>query len=218
MKNILFALLAIATLFTSACVSEVSFVGSDVIASESRTVTGFDRITLTGTVDVNIIQGANLSVTVRANDNLLSEVETELRGSTLEVGLSPGNFRNVRAEVNVVLPTLAGVSTTSTGDATVENFTNLVGFSVDISSTGSVNIGNSTTDQLIANLSGTGDMEAFGLTASTAEVNTTSTGSAEVTVINSLTGSLTGTGDISFRGTPSVDVIVTGTGEVVDAN
>ena len=61
-------------------------------------------------------------------------------------------------------------------------------------------------------------MEAFGLTATTAEVNTTSTGSAEVTVINSLIGSLTGTCDISFRGTPSVDVTVTGTGEVVDAN
>ncbi len=218
MKNVCLTLLAVAALFTSACVSEASFVGSDVIASESRTITGFERITLNSVVDVNIVQGADFSVTARANDNLLNELETELRGSTLEIGLSPGNFRNITAEVDVVLPTLAAISITSTGNAAVGNFSNLTGFTVDISSTGTVSINNCTADQLTANLSSTGELKAFGLTSTNAEVNLTSTGSAELTITNSLTGSITGTGDISFRGNPNIDVTVTGTGEVVNAN
>jgi hypothetical protein len=218
MKNLLLFSFAFTALFTSACVSEASFIGSDVIATDSRAVTGSDRISLNGIVDVNIIQGTDFSVTVRANDNIINEVETELRGSTLDIGLNSGNFRNITAAVEVVLPTLAGISLTSTGDATVSNFSGLTSFAVDISSTGTAIFSNSTTDQLTANLSGTGGLEAFGLTAAAAEVNTSSTGSAEVTVSNALTGSISGTGDISFRGSPTVEVTVSGTGEVIDAN
>lgn len=218
MKNLLFSFLAIIAVSSYSCLPDNDLRGSNNIISEMRTVSGFDRVRLNGVVDVNIVRGADFSVTVSANDNLIRFVETELNGGTLEIGLASGNFRDINAEVDVVIPSLAGITVSSTGGAAVENFSNPSGLTVDMSSTGNVRFNNSNCEQLTANLSGTGDLEAFGLTATTAEVNTTSTGSAEVTVINSLTGSLTGTGDISFRGTPSVDVIVTGTGEVVDAN
>lgn len=218
MKNLLLTLLAVVAISSSSCFSDNDLRGSTNIVSEIRTVTGFDRVLLFGVVDVNIIQGSDFSVTVRANDNLIQFVRTNLNGTTLDIGMATGNFRDINAEVDVVVPTLAGITLTSTGDALAENFSGQPGLTIDMSSTGSVSINNSSTDLLTANLSGTGDLQAFGLTATTAEVNTTGTGSAEVTVTTDLTGSITGTGDISFRGNPTVEVTVTGTGEVVDAN
>lgn len=219
MKNLLFTLLAITILFVSSCEEDSPFVGSDTIVTETRTVTGFDRILLTGVVDVNIVEGTNFSVTVRGNDNLLDQIETQLRDATLEIGLASGNFRNITADVDIVMPSLAGLELTATADAAAQNFSNLSALTVDISGTGSVSISNSSTDLLTANLSGTGDMNAFGLTATTAEVNTTGSGSAELTVTNSFEGTIAGTGDVRYRGFPrSLFFNITGSGELVDAN
>jgi len=218
MKNLLFILLVFAAVFTSGCATDPALVGSDTIATEVRSLADFDRVSLNGVVDVNITQGTDFIVTVRANDNLLDRVETRLSGGNLEIGLTAGNFRNVNAGVDIVMPTLAGIAVSGTADAVAENFQSLTGLAVDISGTGVVNVRNGNTDLLTANISGTGELLAFSMTAATAEVNVSGTGGAEVTVSDALSGSITGTGNIRFRGNPTLNVSVTGTGELVDAN
>lgn len=218
MKNILIILLAVVAVSSSACFQDNSLRGSNNIVSEIRSVTDFDRVLVFGVVDANIVQGTDFSVTVQANDNLIRFVDTDLNGTTLEVGMATGNFRDINAEVEIVLPTLTGITVGSTGDALVENFSNLSGLSVDMSSTGNISINNSSCEELTANLSGTGELGAFSMTATTAEVNVSGTGGAEVTVSTALSGSIRGTGDIRFRGNPTLDVTVSGTGELIDAN
>jgi hypothetical protein len=82
-----------------------------------------------------------------------------------------------------------------------------------IGGTGSMALAGSAGSQEIV-LSGTGSYRAFDLATTTADVTLSGTGSAEINVADTLTGTLSGTGDIIHRGSATVTVNDTGTGAV----
>jgi hypothetical protein len=90
--------------------------GSGRIASETRTVQEFDRITIGGAFDVEVTVGPAVSVTLTGDDNLLPLVGTEVRGATLHVeperDLDPTDDIHVR----ITTPRLRGLSTSGSSE------------------------------------------------------------------------------------------------------
>ncbi len=124
---------------------------------------------------------------------------------------------------------LAGTAITAKGSAalTAEKVTLVISGTGDIvaefdatevdatlSGTGSMALaGNANSQEVV--LSGTGSYRAFDLASTNAEVRLSGTGSAQVNVTGTLSGTLSGTGNIIYRGSPtSVDIDPTGTGDV----
>src|ERR1700677_3466463 len=64
--------------------------GSGHLISETRNVSDFSNVSLEGSGRVVIQQGGAESVTVTGDDNLLSHIETEVRGNTLVLGEKSG--------------------------------------------------------------------------------------------------------------------------------
>ncbi len=64
--------------------------GSGRVTSETRNVSGFSSVSLEGTGLVVIEQGGTESLTVSGDDNLMSDIETEVRGNTLVLGEKRG--------------------------------------------------------------------------------------------------------------------------------
>jgi hypothetical protein len=62
---------------------------------------------------------------------------------------------------------------------------------------------------------GAGDVDAFGLQSRDAVVRLTSSGSVKVHATSTLDVTLTGGGDVQYRGSPRVTKNVTGSGRVV---
>lgn len=70
------------------------------------------------------------------------------------------------------------------------------------------------TGQLDVNLSGSGDFDGFGFQAQDSKVNINGSGSANVYVTGDLTGSIGGSGDITYDGNPaSVSISENGSGD-----
>ena len=87
---------------------------------------------------------------------------------------------------------------------------------LEVESRGSGDIGISGTAQRMGvSISGSGELEAAGLQAQDADVNLSGSGDAYVTVTGSLTGSVSGSGDLEYSGDPAgVDVSENGSGSI----
>src|SRR5215212_8679511 len=64
--------------------------GSGVMASETRSVSGFSEVALSGTGDVRIAQSGQESLTIEAEDNLLPLLETFVEDGRLTLRTRPG--------------------------------------------------------------------------------------------------------------------------------
>jgi hypothetical protein len=93
----------------SPAASQVS--GSGNVVTESRAVTGFSAIEVTGPVKA-VVHTGPYAVSVRADDNLLPLITTEANGTTLRVGIaSSSSITNAKAmAVDITLPDLAAAT------------------------------------------------------------------------------------------------------------
>ena len=93
-KNIIFLVLVICliSIFLLSVVScNISLVrGSGNVISEDRDVSGFSKISLSGSGSLYIEQGNEESLTIKAEDNLVPLIRTEVSGNTLSIGTKLG--------------------------------------------------------------------------------------------------------------------------------
>ena len=82
------AAIAVVALLLSACnfVVPGAVVGSGKIVSESRPVSGFTKVDLTGYGDLTIDVNGSEALTIEGDDNIVPLVTTEVRGDTLHIG------------------------------------------------------------------------------------------------------------------------------------
>ncbi|CAH0999134.1 hypothetical protein LEM8419_00430 [Neolewinella maritima] len=218
MKNLLFVLLVVVIgLVYYLVFLQEGFMGAGPSTTGVRTVEPFDRITSGSVVDLEITQAATPSVEVVASKRLQERVQTTVANGTLSIQLKTWNFWDGGVTVRIKTPRLSSLMTSGTGEATIMGFADLDRLTLGSSGTGDIEVAGRG-NVLEFSSSGTGDLEAFDYSARAARVRLSGTGSAEVTVSDSLTGQLTGTGDVRYRGTPTVDVTLLGTGDVVAAN
>jgi len=87
----------------------------------------------------------------------------------------------------------------------------------DILGSGDINLSGQTLSQTVA-IIGSGNYNAFDLISDSAEITIVGSGDVQVTVNNTLTGELSGSGSIFYKGDPTIDVSVLAEGNVVNAN
>ncbi len=209
--------------------------GSGVIDQEDRFVSGCAGVNVSSIGNLHIEQGAQEALTIRAEDNLLRHLVTELRGGTLtirtadDVQLLPRlsiDFYLTVVDLESILHT--GVGDVDGTDLTLDTLTltqsgvgevdldalDTTGINTVLSGVGDVWLAGRTDEQVLT-LSGVGDYEAGDLASSGARVTITGHGSATVRVSALLIVNITGSGSVYYFGDPVVDSTITGTGGVV---
>lgn len=187
--------------------------GSGVLATEQRKVANFTRIDLAGTSKVIVRVGLPKEVVVHCDDNLLSLITTKVADGTLVVAES-GSFNSHRGvEVDVAIPSLAGVKLSGTGDLTATGV-RAVRFKVDLSGDGLLEV-SGTAKHVDASLTGVGEARLGHLLTSDTRVVVSGTGSATVFATKSVDASVSGTGQVVYLGDPEhTKTSITGTGAV----
>jgi len=210
--------------------------GSGDVVSEEREVSGVRKVVLTNQGDLEIEVGDQESLVVEAQANLLPYLETDVRGGTLEIKTQDNvNLKSTKPIRYLLTVTeLEGLTVTSSGDIvapelTADRFTILVSSSgsmliealytdtldVGISSSGSVVIKGGEVANLDVNISSSGELAMQDVTVQTAEVNLTSSGDALVYVSDELSGHLSSSGNIYYKGDPHVDVNTSSSGKAI---
>ena len=190
--------------------------GSGDRVTESRRVSDFDRVSLTGSGELVITQSGEESLTVEADENIMQYVRTEVRGGTLELGFVRGVSVSTRRPIRF--------------DLSVRDLDDL-----NISGSGTIDSDSIDTSRLKIGISGSGDVRIDSLTARTVDVRIGGSGGVrlageadeqEVVIAGSggfrggdLRGEIvqvkiTGSGNATVWATESLDVRITGSGSV----
>jgi Putative auto-transporter adhesin, head GIN domain len=188
--------------------------GSGVPATQARDVAAFHSVELKGSNNVVIRVGEKQSVVVKADDNLLDRVTTEVQSGTLVIANTPGSFETKSPmSVEVEVPTLTALTLSGSGNIVVDD---IDAESLEVTLPGSGMLtGSGTATRLDVTVGGTGTVQFTRLVADDVRAVVGGSGSIFVTATNALDASVSGSGAILYAGNPQdVKQSVTGSGAI----
>jgi len=211
--------------------------GSGTVETRVYQVTDFDAIVVDYPADFTVLQGESESVEIEAEDNLLPQLNAEVRNGTLHLENTERNWSERVNPTEPVLVTITvvelnrvqfptagkmsieslqteslSVSVSGAGDV---NLTNLDAGSLDFSLSGAGNINiDGVAESLQLSISGFGNFNGDDLETQSADVHISGAGSATVWAQETLDAGISGAGSVNYYGDPSVNERISGVGSV----
>ncbi len=180
----------------SALVLSACTTGSGDIVTEDRTVDDFDRIEISSAVTVELVvePGAETTVSVTYDDNLIDRVKTEVRSATLVISLDGsvstlggGRFVSVTVDSLEALEVSGAVELRGSGEVT----------SYDLA------------------VSGASDVDLRDLAANDVVIEVDGASEVSIWASQSVTGDVSGASDVTVHGDPgTVNVETSGVSEL----
>ena len=233
MKQLL--ILPIVVLLLHSCIYRETVHGNGNEATETRNTSSFRRIQLMGSMNVEVKKGDVHVVEVSAEENLLPYIETSVDGDRLIVKFS--DDINIDADkdilVKVTTPTLTEASVMGSGDidsdgkfssddkievnvlgsGNVKMELNAPEVEAKITGSGDIDISGNTKNAVYSTM-GSGNIKAEDLKAENTEAKTMGSGNIKAFASVKLKATITGSGDISYKGGGAVTSEVHGSGSV----
>ncbi|MBC8391142.1 MAG: DUF2807 domain-containing protein [Deltaproteobacteria bacterium] len=225
--------LSVILLLLVSCDSK-TIVGSGKITKASRPVSGFKKVSVSGSGHLFITQGATESLEIACDDNIAPHIRTVVEDGTLKIGpkavslnpsepikysLSLKNLNSLETSGSV----LVKGDTLKTKDLKVLisgsgkfGFKHLEAQSItfDISGSGEVDIEAGKTEHQIISISGSGDITVPNLKSEKMDITVSGSGKAEVWVTNKLDVDISGSGMLNYYGSPIVSSNVSGSAKI----
>ena len=236
-KNVihLIPVILIATIATSCDTFFNCLEGDGVLQKETRIVSKFYGVENTTSFDVDVDYDSVYSVTVFADENLLSYIRTYVSGGNLVVATEGTRCINTNSSVTIkiTMPQIDEVNLSGSGNITVNDFkcsdldvsnsgsgnidmTNIIIsdlLTTDLSGSGTI-IMDGKSSQAKYELSGSGDIIADDMLTGDCIVKSSGSGDVRCFAYDTLDVTLTGSGDVIYSGTPQVTTHVSGSGRV----
>lgn len=210
--------------------------GSGSLVQESRPVSGFNAINLTGNGEMIVEITEEDSIILEAESNLMPYLVSEVRSGSLVVGVEPGVDLRPTLPVRFYVTakmleglTVSGsgdmragyldtaqlaLSTSGSGDLHIEDM-NSEDLIVEIGGSGDIEIGSGQVFAQRVVIDGSGDYRAAELISEEAQVEINGSGDAEIWVLKVLGVRINGNGDVEYYGNPVVSVETLGNGALI---
>ena len=198
--------------------------GNGNMVTKTRTVSSYDEVSLTGSMDVILVKGREGAIKVEAEENLQQHILTEVNGGRLKISVEKGYSLNPSRNHDIVITVpftdIEGLSLTGSGDIRSSDMVTAENFSIDITGSGNVQLplkakntsanitGSGDIDlkgssvDFDCKVTGSGDISAFDFECENVQATVTGSGDIEVYASESLKASTPGSGDIEYRGNP----------------
>jgi hypothetical protein len=227
-------LLLLGTIFVASACGATIIKGSGDLITETRQVSNFDSIDLSGSGEVIVTQGGSESLTIETDDNVMEHVKAEVVGGTLELGFEEGLnlIDHTRLIFTVGVDDLKSLEISGSGDIE-SDMIETTRLDATISGSGDVQIGTLTADEVKAKISGSGEIDLAGeataqditisgsgkyragdLRSESAEVSISGSGDATVWATDSLDVNISGSGSVDYYGRPTMSTSGSGSGDV----
>ncbi len=216
MKKNVFVVFAAVMLTLISC-SKERITGNGSVITETRNINNFKSVSVSGSTNVYITEGAVFKVEVKGYNNLLPYFETKLVNTTLELGYKENtNVRNDNTEVFITMPVLEGLVTEGSGNiSTTGTFSGTTNFNVNTFGSGNVSISQGSSQNFYSSIEGSGNINALNFVADKVEATISGSGNVEITANNTLKVVIAGSGNVYYRGTPIITSTISGSGSII---
>ncbi len=207
--------------------------GDGNVLKETRKISSFDGIEVSGAFDVILRQGATEEVTVEADANLLPVIRTEVVGGTLTIETKKPVEHVTVMKVYVTVKDLKRIDVSGAVDINTEGRITVPELSLDASGASDskmdiavqtlkldcsgaskIKFSGSATN-VSMDLSGASDIFAYDLLAETYDIDISGAGNAQLNVSKKIRAEISGAGSVKYKGSPTeVDQSVSGAGSI----
>lgn len=203
---------------------------------ETRQLAPFKELHAGGSWDVIMEQGDNEGVRLEGKNIDLNKVITEVKNNSLHIYLEKGNYRNFDLTVYITYKNLEEIHKSGSGnlknksDLSASDFKlhlsgsgntelksiNVGGLRVHLSGSGNLSLASGSAKKLDIHQSGSGNIESIGLQTEDCSIRKSGSGNVEISVSQSLEVVSSGSGNIKYKGNPSINKVkFSGSGELV---
>lgn len=234
MKKIYILVIGFLILMISAC-STMPYSGNGILTTQSFPVSGYDRIEVSGSGELVIIQDGSESVVVETDTNLMQYVVARVEGGILHLYLDNRNlssFRPTRLVFTVHVSNLTAITTSGSWDVTAAKI-DTQSLDIVLSGSGQINIDDLRAQHLSLLISGTGELDAAGdvdeehitvggsgkirlgnLRCKMATINISGLSKAVLWATESLTVESSGSSSVQYYGSLQTTINTSGSGEI----
>ena len=208
--------------------------GSGNVTSEDRSVSGFNKVSVSGSGNLHIVQGDEESLTIEAEDNILPLITAKVSGNTLKIGFKPGTSISTTKSIEFYLKVkdLDSISASGSGNIDCSGLTadNLI---IKTSGSRNIDMGNLEVNIIALNSSGSGKITLAGITDSqniktsgsikyfgegliskSCVINSSGSGELIVSVSDDLNINASGSIKITYIGSPSITQKTSGSASI----
>jgi hypothetical protein len=212
LRTFIFAMLCVSVAGCGTTAEQIK--GSGKVISESRTVSGYDSISLSGSGKLEVEQNGTEELSISADDNLLPYLTSEVKDHQLVLQVKSGYNINPSKPIvfKVGAKDLKGVSCAGDTNAVLkgihtEDLTLSIAGSGDMSAEGIA-------DRQAISIAGSGKYVGGGLKSKDTKINIAGSGDAVLAVSDNLDVTIAGSGSIKYFGDPKIKQSVIGSGTI----
>ncbi len=190
--------------------------GGGHVITQTREFEVFDAIELRIPADMHIAIGKPTPLTIETDDNIIPLIKMEVHKGRLVISSDREFTTNNGPDINMTVAKLQAVEVVGAGDMWVTKVDNA---RLSVAATGAADVHLSgKTKELSLAATGASDVFAYDLDVQVATATLTGEADAKLTVFKSLNVTITGPGDLHYKGNPTVSKTIVGNGDVKQVN
>jgi len=206
------------TVASIAVLAAASAVTAKDVSEEMRDVDAFTKVSLEGSMDVEIQVGPKQSVKVIADSDIIDKLRTRVVAGELEIDLKRGEYYRIKKmQVIITVPSLEKANLQGSGDMMIEGVKRET-FDVGVRGSGDLIVEDTEVTNVQVDLKGSGDIV---LSGSCDAIHVELQGSGDVRArkmkCKSADVSVRGSGDVDLFASEIADLTVYGSGDIVVA-
>jgi len=189
--------------------------GNGNITTQTRSAGQFNSIDVSGSIDVYMKQDSTASIKVEADENLQQYIETIDDGGVLRIRTEQGFNLNSSRQIKVYVSSTTFTKFEASGACNIFSEGNIKSSSdIGVDLSGSCD---ATLDFKIQG-SGSTSLKCFDLLAENVDLDISGAGDAEVYASVKLTGDISGSADVHYKGAAQTDIHTSGASSVKKAD
>lgn len=236
LKLMIPGILLLAVSFTS-CKKHLfnSIRGKGATVTETRDLSGFNKISLDIDADIYYTQDSVYYVEISAQQNVLDVITTEISSGELEIDSRKWIRKHNGIKITIHSPDLYALDISGSGNIESAAAISTTTLELNISGSGNISLaavnsaeleakisgsgnisasGGAVTNQKVT-ISGSGNIEMTGLSANHSDAKISGSGNISVWAVDQLKATISGSGDIRYSGNPAVNTTISGSGSVI---
>jgi len=224
----------IKSLFGFVCLFLITFLVKAQTQSETRSLRDFNSIKVSNSIDAELVRGDKNEIQIMASGIELDKVETNVYDNTLEVKLARGNFKSKSVKVTITYVDIDEVQASTsakvivkdvlemdqvylfaTTNAYIETKVKSVGLTIDASTTAKIFV-TGTANDLDLKIYTSAEVEGGKLAVKNANVLANTAAKANFQVSDSIIGSAATAAKVTYKGSPTIVEVKTGSGGKIE--
>ena len=199
--------------------------GNGKLITENRSLSDYDKINVAGSFDVILIKGKEGGISIKADENLLEYIETDVENGHLKI--QPKKGYQLRSTKNIIITvpfeTIDAISLAGSGNVHSKDVLNISDLNLNLAGSGEINLpvssknltsqiagsgniklsGNS--DVFNCEIAGSGNLEGSDLKATASHINIAGSGNVKIHAISEIHAKIVGSGNVIYTGNPTIE-------------